>query len=131
MAGGAENARGPHLRYDTVWVPTGGRDGASLNGWWVPGTDAGTPVLLYLHGNDLHIGANVEYVTRLNAMGFSVLIVDYRGYGKSAGGFPSEARVYEDAETSWSYLIRVRQAKPARTFIYSIRSARPLPSIWP
>jgi pimeloyl-ACP methyl ester carboxylesterase len=107
-----------HLRYDVVWVPTGRDDGASLNGWWAPGSDAGAPVLLYLHGNDLNIGANVEHVARLNAMGFCVLIVDYRGYGNSGGGFPSEAQVYEDAETAWNYLIQVRHTKPARTFIY-------------
>ena len=51
-------------------------------------------------------------------MGFSVLIVDYRGYGKSGGGFPSEGQVYEDAETAWTYLIRELHADPGHAFIY-------------
>ena len=50
-------------------------------------------------------------------MGFSVLVVDYRGYGKSRGGFPSEGQVYEDAETAWNYLIRDLHADPRRVMI--------------
>src|SRR4029079_12679119 len=32
---------------------------------------------------------------------FSVLAIDYRGFGKSAGGVPSEESVYEDARAAW------------------------------
>src|SRR5258706_691447 len=105
-----------HLDFETVSLRAA--DGALLNGWWVPNVNPAAPVLLYLHGNDLNIGANVEHVGRLHAIGFSVLIVDYRGYGNSQGGFPSETQVYEDAETAWQYLIRTSDVKPARTFIY-------------
>lgn len=107
-----------HLSYEEVWLPTGGSDPASLHGWWLQGDDGTAPAFLYLHGNDLNIGGNVEHVARLRRMGFSVLIVDYRGYGKSGGGFPSEAQVYEDAETAWNYLIRARHVNPSRAFIY-------------
>jgi len=106
------------LKYEEVWLPIGASNPASLHGWWLRTDDAAAPALLYLHGNDLNIGGNVEHVARLHRMGFSVLIVDYRGYGKSGGGFPSEAQVYEDAETAWNYLLQERHVDPRQAFIY-------------
>jgi uncharacterized protein len=107
-----------HLKYEEVWLPIGQGNPASLHGWWLRTDDAVAPTLLYLHGNDLNIGGNVEHVARFRQMGFSVLIVDYRGYGKSGGGFPAEAQVYEDAETAWNYLIHERHVDPGQAFIY-------------
>ena len=34
-------------------------------------------------------------------MGYSVLAIDYRGFGQSKGDLPSEASVYEDARAAW------------------------------
>jgi fermentation-respiration switch protein FrsA (DUF1100 family) len=106
------------LHFVEVWVSNAGGDPAPLNGWWLPGDEATAPVLLYLHGNDLNIAASLDPVARLRKMGFSVLIVDYRGFGRSGGGFPSEGSVYEDAETAWQYLVRELRADPRRIFIY-------------
>jgi uncharacterized protein len=106
------------LRYEEVWLPVAGSNLVSLNGWWLQSDDAAAPALLYLHGNDLNIAGNIEHVVPLRRMGFSVLLVDYRGYGKSGGGFPSESQVYEDAEIAWNFLIRDLHADPGRTFIY-------------
>jgi len=80
--------------------------------------DAAAPVFLYLHGNDMNIGSNVEHIARLSRMGFGVLAVDYRGYGRSGGGFPSEAQVYEDADVAWNYLVQERHVDPSRAIIY-------------
>jgi fermentation-respiration switch protein FrsA (DUF1100 family) len=104
------------LRFETVWLPS--RDDALLNGWWVPNTDPAAPALLYLHGNDGNIGANAEHAARLNALGFSVFVFDYRGYGVSGGGLPSETTAYEDAEAAWNYLVKTLHAKAENTFIY-------------
>jgi fermentation-respiration switch protein FrsA (DUF1100 family) len=106
------------LKYEEVRVPVAGSEPVSLHGWWLRSDDAGAPALLYLHGNDLNIAGNIEHVAALHRLGFSVLIVDYRGYGQSGGGFPSERQVYEDAEFAWSYLVRELHADPGRVFIY-------------
>ena len=45
-------------------------------------------------------------------MGLSVLLVSYRGYGKSDGVFPDEAKMYADAEAAWNYLVVQKQADP-------------------
>ena len=90
---------------------------ATLDGWWIP-AEPGAKALLYLHGNGDNIGANAEHAVRLHSLGLSVLILDYRGYGRSTGGFPSEAKVYADAETAWKYLVEQRGFRPDHIFIY-------------
>ena len=103
------------LKYEDVWLPVGD---SRLHGWWLQSNEAAHPAFLYLHGNDMNVGGNVESIARLNRMGFTVLAVDYRGYGKSGGEFPSEIQVYEDAEAAWIYLVQERHVDPRKTFIY-------------
>jgi uncharacterized protein len=107
------------LRSDDVRVRVGG-DASSLHGWWVAADAADAPAILYLHGNDLNIGseADLDRIARLHRLGFSVLAVDYRGYGRSDGPFPSEEQVYEDAEAAWTYVIQERRIDPKQAFIY-------------
>lgn len=113
----AQTPAGLGLRYDDVWIRVRGTP-ASLHGWWLPAADAAAPAILYLHGNEENIGANVGHAARLHDLGFAVLLADYRGYGRSDGPFPAEGRVYEDAEAMWSYLTAVRGIDPRRLYIY-------------
>ena len=108
------------LKFEEVHIPSGsGADRGELFGWWIP-DDHATATLLYLHGNDRNIAAalDMDRITRLHNMGYNLLMVDYRGYGKSSGGEPSESKVYEDAESTWDYLIRQRAVDPRHAFIY-------------
>ena len=107
------------MRYEEVRIPSGnGMERGELHGWWIPAEQTNAATLLYLHGNFRNIGHNVEHALRLHNLGYNLLLVDYRGYGLSTGGKPSEAKVYEDAEAIWNYLLKVRGALPQRTFIY-------------
>lgn len=94
-------------------------DGSKLQAWKLPAQSA-TPeprfALLYLHGNYGSIGANAEHACRLSRMGFDVFIFDYRGYGNSEGGPPTEKAVYEDAEAAWQMVMK--NAAPSKTIIY-------------
>ncbi len=109
-----------NLPYETVWlsVPTSDGKTERMHGWWIPATQPNGKVLLYLHGNASNVGANVEHAGRFHALGFSVLLMDYRGYGYSEGRFPSEQRVYQDADTAWNYLVQQRGIKPEQIVIY-------------
>lgn len=93
-------------------------EAGNLNGWWIPAAKPNAPVILYCHGNAANIGANAEQAHRLRELGFSVFLFDYRGYGKSTGPFPSEQRLYEDAERAWSYVTKTRQVTPQKLLIY-------------
>uniref|UniRef100_A0ACD5GX59 Alpha/beta hydrolase n=1 Tax=Desertifilum tharense IPPAS B-1220 TaxID=1781255 RepID=A0ACD5GX59_9CYAN len=81
-----------------------------------PETSPGT--ILYLHGNGINIGANVNHSYRLHSLGFSVFVFDYRGYGWSEGAFPSEQSVYQDAQRAWEYLVNERQIEPSQIYLY-------------
>ncbi|MEG5171910.1 alpha/beta fold hydrolase [Microcoleus sp. B3-D7] len=75
-------------------------------------------VVLYLHGNASNVGANVEHAYRFHRLGLSVFVMDYRGYGKSQGDFPSESQVYEDAQLAWDYLVKQRGINPNQIYLY-------------
>jgi len=109
------------MKFEEVHVPSGsGTEHGDLYGWWIPADNNNAPTLLYLHGNDKNIGYahDIDRVARLHNMGYNLLTVDYRGYGKSTGGEPAESKIYEDAEATWGYLIKQRVSDPKRTFIY-------------
>ena len=89
----------------------------SLHGWWVTGAKPGSKVLLYLHGNEGNVSTNIGDIAALHELGYSVFMLDYRGYGRSEGALPSEKTVYEDAEDAWGYL-RSRGIAPANVVIY-------------
>ena len=89
-----------------------------MHGWWIPASKPNAQVLLYLHGNGINIGANVAHANRFHRLGFSVLLPDYRGYGRSEGRFPTEASVYQDAAVAWDYLVQERKIQPEQIFLY-------------
>ena len=86
--------------------------------WWIPADQPSDNYLIYLHGSALNIGANVSHTRRFQKLGFSVLLISYRGYGKSEGSFPTETQVYADAEAAWNYLIKQKGIRPGDIFIY-------------
>ena len=107
------------MKFEELRIPVGsGADQGELQAWWIPAGQPNAPTLLYLHGNYRNIGNNLEHTLRLHNLGFNVLLSDYRGYGKSSGGRPNEAKVYEDAEAAWQYLLKQRGVKPQQAFIY-------------
>jgi pimeloyl-ACP methyl ester carboxylesterase len=85
------------------WIPVG-TEGHKLNGWWLPAADPKAPALLYLHGARWNLTGSVTRIQRWRELGFSVLAVDYRGFGKSTDVAPTEAYAYEDAEAAWDAL---------------------------
>jgi pimeloyl-ACP methyl ester carboxylesterase len=89
-----------------------------IHGWWIEANQSDAKVLLYLHGNNINIGANVAHANRFHELGFSVLLIDYRGYGYSKGRFPNEKRVCQDAATAWNYLVHQRKISEEQIFIY-------------
>jgi pimeloyl-ACP methyl ester carboxylesterase len=106
------------LEYEEVWLTVAENPIERIHGWWIPAEGEAVGTLLYLHGNGINIGANVAHAHRFHQIGFSVLLMDYRGYGLSEGGFPSEEQVYEDAQAMWHYLVQKRQISPDRIFVY-------------
>ncbi|MBE9200366.1 MULTISPECIES: alpha/beta fold hydrolase [unclassified Nodularia (in: cyanobacteria)] len=109
-----------NLPYEDVWLPVKLRDGQTklIHGWWIKSPQPDADVLLYLHGNAINVSANIGHANRFHQLGFSVLLIDYRGYGRSQGYFPNEKRVYQDAAVAWNYLVQKQQIPPEKIFIY-------------
>jgi pimeloyl-ACP methyl ester carboxylesterase len=96
--------------YQDHWVRVG--EGQQLHGWYLESPDPRAPVLLYLHGARWNLTGSATRIERWRRLGFSVLAVDYRGFGRSANVAPTEAYAYEDAEAAWDYLAKLAPGKP-------------------
>jgi pimeloyl-ACP methyl ester carboxylesterase len=72
--------------------------------WWLPHASADAPTLLYLHGTFRNLFGNQRKVEALRSAGFSVLAVDYRGWGESSPLTPSEQSILVDAQVAWDEL---------------------------
>ncbi len=109
-----------NLDYQEVWLPVSTTSGKKnqIHGWWIPAATSDAKVYLYLHGNGSNIGDEVKRAFWSHQWGFSSLLIDYRGYGRSQGNFPTESSVYEDVEAAWNYLTQVRKIPPQKIFVY-------------
>jgi len=88
----------------------------SLSAWWIPAPRP-RAALVFFHGNAGNISHRLESISVFNRLGLSVLIVDYRGYGRS-GGSPSEAGTYRDAEAAWHHLLEDRGLRPGEIVVF-------------
>lgn len=94
-------------------------DAQRIHAWWWPAASgrADAPAILYLHGARWSLPGQLFRIEELRDFGFSVLAIDYRGFGKSDGETPTERTVYEDAHAAWNWLV-TQQTDPSRRFIY-------------
>jgi len=89
----------------------------NIHAWWWPAKRADAPAILYLHGVRWNLTGQLFRIQQLHALGYSVLAIDYRGFGQSRGDLPSEASVYEDAQVAWARLAQL-QPDAAKRLIY-------------
>ncbi|UUZ68625.1 alpha/beta hydrolase [Polaromonas sp. P2-4] len=132
--GGAAAAQG----MEDVWIGFNAKTGSSgsqgddkvqLHGLWLAADKPATtsmaeasdaPVLLYLHGARFNVTGSAPRMRRMQALGFSVLAIDYRGFGKSTHELPSEASAYEDARAAWDWLAKKYPDRPRYIFGHSL-----------
>lgn len=74
-------------------------------------------VILYSHGNSVHLGHYWDRVERLWSLGYSVMIYDYPGYGRSEGE-PSEAGVFSAAQAVLEEIGAIPELAGARVWLY-------------
>jgi len=93
-------------------------DGVRLHGWFLPAKDAGaTRAVLVSHGNAGSIEGRIELAQTFLELGWSVLLYDYRGYGKSSGT-PDEDGTYRDAEAAYAELTVATGIPAERLVLY-------------
>ena len=104
------------LRF-TVPVVQAGAPTQQLALWWLPHSDPQAPTLLYLHGTFRNLYQNLSKIDALRDAGFSIVAVDYRGWGDSTRITPDEATINADARLAWAEMQR-RQPLPGRRVIF-------------
>ena len=78
-------------------------DGTRLHAWFLPASGAAKGTVLHLHGNAANISNHLPLVAWLPARGYNVLMLDYRGFGRSEGS-PTLDGIVEDALAALKYL---------------------------
>ncbi len=81
-------------------IPT--KDGMVLNALLFKAPSPAKGLILYFHGNADNLKRWGEYAIDFTSLGYDILMVDYRGYGKSTGT-PTESNLYSDGDTVWNW----------------------------
>jgi len=87
-------------------------DGVTVRATWWPGNRPVT--ILLLHGNAGHRGHRFPWMRRFHRLGWSVFLLDYRGYGGSDGS-PSQPGIARDADAAAAWL---RAHRPDDAVVY-------------
>ena len=90
-----------HVRIHAFWLPAPGSDRA----------------VLFLHGNAGNASHRLPNAAALVHLGAHVLLLDYRGYGRSEGR-PTETGVYADARAGLSHLTEARGVESHRVVLF-------------
>ena len=88
-----------NLEYKDISIRTS--DNIGINGWYIPG-EKNSDLVIFCHGNAGNISGRIETIRLINELNLSLLIFDYRGFGKSEGDI-SEAGLYLDIEAVYQY----------------------------
>ena len=92
-------------RLERWWHET---EAGAVEAWFVPGegvsADRPGPAVLHAHGNAELIEHWVEPLARYRRLGVSLLLVEYRGYGRSAGR-PGEEAIRADTRAFYDRLV--------------------------
>jgi fermentation-respiration switch protein FrsA (DUF1100 family) len=102
---------------EDVWFVTSDR--VRLHGWYfAPASKPAAATVIYFHGNGGNI-SNVGWIGKsLVARGFSVLLFDYRGYGRSEGEVEGETELYRDGDAAYNYVVNGRGTSPEKVVLY-------------
>jgi pimeloyl-ACP methyl ester carboxylesterase len=91
-------------------------DDIKLHAFYFPRPDHEWAVL-FLHGNAGNASHRLPHAQQLANLGLNVLLLEYRGYGKSEGT-PSEQGVYRDANAAIEYLVHTLDFPKERILIF-------------
>lgn len=88
-----------------------------LTGWWLPNPSSRFTIL-YLHGSDGNLSDTVDTLAALHRTSLTVFAIDYRGYGQSQPGHPSEKQLRQDAEWALGWLSQTRHIPIQSIVVY-------------
>jgi pimeloyl-ACP methyl ester carboxylesterase len=117
------------VRYDASaqWtVPPNGEDvwinvtnEQRIHGWFLNArSQPALATILLCHGNGGNLTNVNWYGQEFAEHGFDVLLIDYRGYGRSDGNPTDEWALNADGEAAYNYLLSRRGVKPEKLILH-------------
>src|SRR5262245_197831 len=107
LAGENVTPRELGARYGAITLTP--RDGARLHAWQLPSA-APRAQIVYFHGNGGNLSVWAPILVGIARRGYSIVAVDYRGYGVSTGR-PSERGLYRDVDAVLDYVAHHRDTR--------------------
>ncbi|MDH3583066.1 MAG: lysophospholipase [Phycisphaerae bacterium] len=93
----------------------------TVEAWFVPGNGISAktpgPAVIFAHGNAELIDHQVDLVRGYRRLGISVLLCEYRGYGRSAGA-PSQKKIVSDFVAAHRRLVSRPEVDPKRIIFH-------------
>ncbi|HET9099331.1 MAG TPA: alpha/beta hydrolase [Acidobacteriaceae bacterium] len=111
-----------------------------LDGWWIPTVSSGPPqssgatvstenqntpvanplVILFFPNGRSTLRENMPAFQALHGLGVNVFAFDYRGFGQSGPGHPTERKSYADGIAALKYLSERRHIPQSRIIFYGV-----------
>ncbi len=120
---GGTTPRDEGLAFEDLTLAT--PDGERIHAWFLPAHGEARGALLFSHGNAGTIEDRLDLARFFVEAQVSVLLYDYRGYGRSSGS-PSEAGTYADARG-----LEGARRTPRLRAGASCSTASPSVAVWP
>jgi fermentation-respiration switch protein FrsA (DUF1100 family) len=98
-----------------VWLRTS--DKVMICAWHLRTRKPRIGTMLFFHGNAGNILDRVPHAEGFAQHGLDVLLVEYRGYGKSRG-LPSEPGLYRDGDAAYEYLTATQNIEPSKLLCF-------------
>lgn len=91
------------------------QDNVRLHGWMFRSGRPDAPLIIWFHGNGGNITSRAPVAAELAARGVSVLLFDWRGYGRSEGT-PTESALFLDSRAAYQFA--TWQTNPQNIVLY-------------
>jgi len=108
--------KGSHPDLCIEEIKYNGYDGKPLRGWYIKNKNS-LGIFIFFHGNTGNISSWLHFAKRFYKWGYSIFMVEYRGYG-ICPGVPTETNLYEDALSTYNYITDVLNYAPNNIIIY-------------
>jgi pimeloyl-ACP methyl ester carboxylesterase len=106
--------------YQEYFIDT--RDGHQINALLFKTSQQSKGLILYFHGNADNLQRWGNYAIDFTKLGWDILMIDYRGYGKS-NGVPSEKDYYTDAGDIYEWARKILEFERVVIYGRSLGSA--------
>ncbi len=107
------------MAFTEVHFGVDGSGQPQLDGWWIPSDTNNFATVLMLHGANGSMADALPAAAALHQLHRSVLVFDYRGYGRSLGAHPTELTMQQDAHAALDYLLSSQHIQQDELTIYA------------